>query len=127
MNYKFVLVDNASGSENVRWILPPPVIVGREPSADITINDPSISRRHCQFTLNSEEALVVRDLGSTNGIYIDGRRVDKAIVQPGTLVQIGAITLRPEWTEEAPATPQVDEVINIDATQPMKIIRMEQE
>lgn len=92
MNYKFALIDTATGKTRVQWILRPPVIVGRCPTADITISDDSISRRHCQFTLDSEGALVVRDLASTNGVYIDEQRVDKAIVRPGADVQIGAIT-----------------------------------
>ena len=124
MNFRFVLVDNATGFNQAHWVLPPPVIVGRCPSADISINDSSISRRHCQFSVNTEGALVVRDLGSLNGIYINERRVDKAVVFPGTVVQIGAITLRPEWTDdEAVESPELGEIYDVDATQPMRIFR----
>lgn len=124
MNYKFVMLDNTSGAERVRWILPPPVVVGRCPTADICIADPSISRRHCQFTTNAEDALVVRDLGSTNGVYIDNERVEKAIVRPGSEVRIGAITLRPEWTDEEAERPQKVDTYEVDATQKMKIVRL---
>ncbi len=124
MNYKFILVDNTTGFDRARWIMAPPVTVGRCPTADITINDSSISRRHCQFTVDSEGALVVRDLGSLNGIYIDQQRVDKAAVCPGTEVQIGAIALRPEWTDdEAVESPEVGKIYDVDATQPMRIFR----
>lgn len=124
MNYRFVLVDNATGFNRAHWILPPPVIVGRCPTADVTINDSSISRRHCQFSIDPEGALVVRDLGSLNGIYINQQRIEKAVVQPGTEVQIGAITLRPEWTEdEATESPELETVYDVDATQPMRIFR----
>lgn len=124
MNYKFVLVDSSSGSDRVRWILPPPVVVGRCPTADICIADPSISRRHCQFTTNSDGSLVVRDLGSMNGVYVDDERVEKAIVRPGGEVRIGAVTLRPEWTDEEADKPQQVDTYEVDATQKMKIVRL---
>ena len=124
MNVRFVLVDNATGFNRAHWVLPLPVIVGRCPTADISINDSSISRRHCQFSMNTEGALVVRDLGSLNGIYISERRVDKAVVFPGTVVQIGAITLRPEWTDDEPIESQeLGKIYDVDATQPMRIFR----
>lgn len=124
MNYRFVLVNNATGANQAHWVLPLPVIVGRCPTADITINDSSISRRHCQFLLNSEGALVVRDMDSLNGIYIDQQRVDKAVVPAGTVVQIGSITLRPEWTEDDVVdSPELEKIYDVDATQPMRIFR----
>lgn len=124
MNYKFSLLDSGSGRPSAHWILSPPVTVGRCPSADITINDPSISRRHCQFTLGADGALIVRDLGSKNGVYVDQERVDKTIVRPGVIVQIGAVSLRPEWTEELPVEREDEqpEVIDLGETQPMRAV-----
>ncbi len=128
MNYKFILVDTVSGSDQAIWILSPPVIVGRSPMADISIGDPSISRRHCQFLNDPQGALVVRDLGSMNGIYIDDLRVDKAVINPGAEVQIGAITLRMEWTDDDIVEgPAVGEVYDVDVTQPMQIVRPDAE
>ncbi len=87
------------------------------------INDASISRRHCQFTLGAEGSLVVRDLGSKNGVYVDQERVDKAIVRPGEIVQIGSVSLRPEWTEELPVEREgTAEVIDVGETQAMKVV-----
>jgi FHA domain len=124
MNVKFVLVDTATGLDRVRWVLPLPVVVGRCPTTDICINDRSISRRHCQFSENAEGAIEVRDLGSLNGVYLDDRRVSKAVVLPGTAVLIGAITLRPEWTDdEAIESPELDKIYDVDATQPMRLFR----
>jgi pSer/pThr/pTyr-binding forkhead associated (FHA) protein len=123
MNYKFSLLDSGTGRASAHWILSPPVIVGREPSSDIMINDPSISRRHCQFTLGAEGALLVRDLGSKNGVYVDEKRVSKAIIRPGEVVQIGAVSLRPDWTDqEAGEKNQEIEVIDLGETQAMKTI-----
>ncbi len=122
VNYKFVLVDTASGHDQAHWILPPPVIVGRSPTANVSIGDPSISRRHCQFSIDAQGALVVRNLGSMNGIYIDDRRVTKAALKSGDIVQIGAITLRVEWTDdEISERPAYGKSCDINTTQPMKL------
>lgn len=128
MNYKFILVDSIDGFDKRHWILPPPVTVGRCPTAEITIGDPSISRRHCQFYIDPHGSLVVRDLGSKNGVFLEDRRVDKAIVQPGTQIRIGLVTLRAEWTDEEAedaASAKADQVFDLGETQPVKIIRPE--
>ena len=82
------------------WVRTPPAKVGRGIFADICIENGSISRRHCEFLLNSSGALIVRDLGSKNGVVIDDRRVEEALVLPGTEVRIGLVTLRVEETDE---------------------------
>lgn len=130
MNYRFVLVDGTTGLDLRHWIMSPPVVIGRCPTADITIGDASISRRHCQFLIDPYDSLVVRDLGSKNGVFVDERRVDKAIVRPGTEVRIGTVILRPELTDEevvddAGDTDQVD-VYDLDEmgeTQRVEIVR----
>ena len=57
---------------------PPAMVVGRGTEADIRINDPGISRRHIEFQVagaGDDLQLRVRDLGSTNGMLVDGHRV----------------------------------------------------
>lgn len=126
MNYKFSLLESGTGRPCAHWILCPPVTVGRCPTSDILINDPSISRRHCQFTLDADGALVVRDLGSKNGVYVNDERVERAIVRPGELVQIGAVTLSPEWTAEAVTqTYSFGASVEVDETQAMPIIDLD--
>jgi pSer/pThr/pTyr-binding forkhead associated (FHA) protein len=124
MNYKFVLVNTATGQNERQWILSPPLTVGRCPTVEITINDASISRRHCQFLIDPYDSLIVRDLGSKNGVFLDDERVDKAVVSHGSLIRIGSITLRAELTdEEMVDNPEVEEIFDLGETQPMKIIR----
>ena len=124
MNYKFVLLDSATRRARAHWIKSPPVTIGRDPSCQILINDPSISRRHCQFTVDAEGSLIVRDLGSKNGVYVEQRRVDKkVVVRPGMIVQIGAVSLRPEWTEQAALEgTETIELIDQGETQRVRII-----
>lgn len=100
MSFKFVLVNPESGIPEQTWVLPTPITVGRCPTADITLDDVSISRRHCQFLTDPHGSLIVRDLGSTNGLYVDGRRVEKATVSLGTEVRIGVLVMRVDLTDD---------------------------
>lgn len=128
MNYKFALVDTTTGLDKNQWVLSLPVTVGRCPTADITINDGSISRKHCQFLLDPYGSLLVHDLGSKNGVYLDDQRIEKGVVIPGSEVRMGVITLRVELTaEDADANPLSEdafdlEVFDLGETQPVKII-----
>lgn len=105
MSYKFVLVNSNSGIPEQSWVLPTPIVVGRCPTAGITLDDPSISRRHCQFLIDPYGTLMVRDLGSTNGVYVDDRKVEKATLSMGTEVRIGVLTVRVDLTDD-----EMDEV-----------------
>ncbi len=77
---------------------PPGLVVGRGTDADIRINDPGISRRHAEFLITmgrgeQPPSIEVHDLGSTNGIRIDGRKVPRATLREGSKVQVGNTTL----------------------------------
>ncbi|MGH3423146.1 MAG: FhaA domain-containing protein, partial [Nocardioidaceae bacterium] len=75
---------------------PPGVVVGRGSEAELRINDPGVSRRHARFHVSVEDNSVkvfVTDLGSTNGIVVDGKRVDKAILTDGSQVVMGNTTM----------------------------------
>jgi DNA-binding NtrC family response regulator len=67
------------------------VVVGRDPLAEVPIQDSSLSRRHARFTLEGGE-VVVEDLASTNGTRIAGKRIERAVLEPGTEVQLGSLT-----------------------------------
>ena len=66
-----------------------PVIVGRCPPADLCVPSPALSRTHARFTLGAEGRVAVEDLESTNGTWIDGARIRRADIDPGTEVIIG--------------------------------------
>lgn len=75
---------------------PPSVTVGRGSEADVRINDPGVSRQHAQFDidlLGDRPRVTVRDLGSTNGIRVDGHRVTKVSVGDGAEVSLGHTTV----------------------------------
>lgn len=68
------------------------VVVGRSREADIVLADPNISRRHAELRRDDDGWQIV-DLGSTNGIKVNGRRVDSQVLRPGDEVTIGVTDL----------------------------------
>jgi hypothetical protein len=68
------------------------VVVGRSREADIVLADPNVSRRHAEFR-RDESGWHVVDLGSTNGIKVNGRRVPEAALGPGDQITIGVTDL----------------------------------
>ncbi|HIT76932.1 MAG TPA: DUF3662 domain-containing protein [Candidatus Avipropionibacterium avicola] len=69
---------------------PPGFTIGRGSDADLRINDPGISRRHAEVQVHADGAIRVVDLGSTNGIVVNGDRVREADVRDGTRIEIGS-------------------------------------
>ena len=63
-------------------------VAGRHPDADIFLDDVTVSRKHAEF-VRSGNRFSVTDLGSMNGTYADGSRVDSADLSHGDEVQIG--------------------------------------
>jgi hypothetical protein len=71
------------------------VVVGRHPLCDVRLDSLRISRHHCCMTQDKEE-VVVRDLGSTNGIRINGERVERGRLRTGDELSIAHIRYRLE-------------------------------
>lgn len=71
------------------------VTIGRADGNDFQIVATSISGRHCEVRLLGEE-LVVRDLQSTNGTFIDGKKISEGIVKPGQIWRLGEVELQLE-------------------------------
>jgi FHA domain len=71
------------------------VVVGRHPLCDVRLDSLRISRHHCCMTQDKDE-LVVRDLGSTNGIRINGERVERGRLRTGDELSIAHIRYRLE-------------------------------
>ena len=79
--------------------------LGRNPTNDYRVPDATVSSFHCEIVL-SEESVLVRDLGSTNGTFIDNRPVQEAQLQPGQILRLGSAELR----LEAQAVPELAEI-----------------
>jgi pSer/pThr/pTyr-binding forkhead associated (FHA) protein len=68
------------------------VVIGRSRDCDVVISDPNVSRRHAEVR-RDENGWHVVDLGSTNGVKVNGRRVDQMALGPGDRVTIGLTDL----------------------------------
>lgn len=76
-----------------RYVLEGPVaVLGRSRECDCVIEDQNISRRHAELRRNSSGDWMVSDLGSTNGIKVNGRRVESSRLAPGDEVTLGTAT-----------------------------------
>ena len=81
----------------------PGLVVGRGTEADVRINDPGVSRRHVEFTVSGSTtglAIEVHDLGSTNGMLVDGHRISRTGLRDGSEVRIGNTTMTVRVIEE---------------------------
>lgn len=72
--------------------------IGRSAGAEGRLgDDPEISRQHARFTRNEQGQLMVEDLGSTNGTYVNGQRISgQQVLNPGDTVQMGRSTISVE-------------------------------
>src|SRR4051794_31385163 len=78
MPARLVALDEGSDIHLDRTML----LVGRHPECDARLDSIRVSRRHCCMTQENGE-VIVRDLGSTNGIRINGQRVEMGRLRPG--------------------------------------------
>src|SRR5262249_27241141 len=81
----------------------PILLFGRDPECDIQLESPKIFRRHC-FLAPVAESLIVRDLGSTNGIRINGVRVLEGYLKGGDELTIGNQRYQVRWDALLPAS-----------------------
>jgi pSer/pThr/pTyr-binding forkhead associated (FHA) protein len=71
----------------------PVILIGRHIECDVRIDSPQVSRRHCCLAM-AYDRLVIRDLGSSNGVRVNGRIVDEALLKPGDEVAIAQFLYR---------------------------------
>jgi pSer/pThr/pTyr-binding forkhead associated (FHA) protein len=90
MNLKLILFKKNGSHKS--FTLPTNItVIGRRHDCDLQIPLMPVSRRHCQLSQN-EETVKVRDLGSRNGTYLNGKRIEEATVEAGDYIKIGPLT-----------------------------------
>ena len=90
--------EQGPGAPRTIALLPGRYRIGKKPTDEpgvttVTIADPYLSRDHAVIEVGAA-ALVLRDLGSTNGTMVNGQRVERALLEGGDLVQLGESALR---------------------------------
>jgi pSer/pThr/pTyr-binding forkhead associated (FHA) protein len=68
-------------------------VMGRDPGCDIVINGPHVSRRHAELSMRSN-SLWMKDLGSSNGSFLNGKRCEESILKNGDEVKFDAMTFK---------------------------------
>lgn len=64
-------------------------LIGRSDSADLTLTDDGVSRRHAKVAISDEDVINLIDLDSTNGTFVNGTRIDMVLLREGDRVQVG--------------------------------------
>ena len=67
--------------------------IGRSPGAEFILDAPLVSRLHCQLSAG-DDAIAVKDLDSTNGTFVNGKRVQAGTLRDGDLLKVGRVELR---------------------------------
>lgn len=90
MDVNLVLLRKDGSTKN--FAMPSTVtVIGRREDCDLCIPLMIVSRKHCQLNIE-EDTLNVRDLGSRNGTFINGRQIEASAVAPGDRIKIGPVS-----------------------------------
>ena len=84
--------------------------IGRVEDNTFQIAEPSVSSHHCEVLLRGSD-VVVRDLNSTNGTFINGEKISESVLKSGQVLRLGQIEMRLETEAAAPATKKVDQTM----------------
>jgi len=116
MNYALQVVRGRSEANTLR-LMDGINSIGRHDDCKIRIRSSQVSRRHCEL-FEEGNKLILRDLGSSNGTFVNGKRVlGQQTLKPGDVLTIGGVTLRvdllgaapqPETTTHVPQPPAND-------------------
>ncbi len=111
------LVPLSGGAAPVIPLRRPVQLIGRHPECDVRIDLTKISRRHCCIALVYDR-VVVRDLGSRNGVRVNGLLIEEANLRPGDEVAIGPLIYRVEGVSDTPAPPAPPPVAKVVPSPP---------
>jgi adenylate cyclase len=98
---------NPCGGGDPIPLLKPRLVVGRQPSCDIALKFPNVSSRHCEFRLLNGY-WYVRDLGSRNGIKVNGLRCDSHWLMPGDVISVSKHRYEVNYSPNGEAPPEAE-------------------
>ncbi len=65
------------------------ITIGRDPACELVVEDPHISRKHAEIHNENDREIIIKDLGSTNGIFVNGIKVAEHVLHDGDKVLVG--------------------------------------
>jgi len=102
LNAKLVVVGGDVKTAEIKLRLPS--TVGRGRGTTIMLPHPLVSRQHCEL-FESNGQLMVRDLGSLNGTFVNNQRITESPLPPGELLTIGTVTFRAMYDAQPDSQP----------------------
>ncbi len=102
LSAKLVVVGGEVKSAEIKLRLP--ATIGRGRGATIMLPHPLVSRQHCEL-FETSGRLMVRDLGSLNGTFVNNERISEAPLPPGDLLTVGAVTFRAVYEVQEESAP----------------------
>lgn len=101
--------------KSMTWSISESTLVGRDKTLKIFLDDNSVSRKHAEIS-PTKDGWLVCDLGSTNGTYINGKKISKKsfALLPNDTVQFGEIALKVEAIHDLPPTKSTEEAVTDD-------------
>ena len=69
------------------------IVVGRV-NADISLKDRDVSRKHAVIEVMASDQIFIRDLASTNGTYVNGKRIANCRIKPDDVIRVGSTELK---------------------------------
>lgn len=113
----FRLTPLKKGTAPVIALYRPVLLIGRHLECDVRIDSPKVSRRHCCVALAYDRVLI-RDLGSRNGVRVNGRVVDESRLYCGDELAIGPILFRLELEPDEAVVPRAGPPASATAQRP---------
>lgn len=103
MDFQLVIVRGRSASATIK-LADGVTTVGRHDDCQLRIKSSQVSRKHCEL-FEKKGLLLVKDLGSSNGTYVNGKRVqEQRVLEPGDELTVGQVTLKVAKAGTAPPT-----------------------
>lgn len=103
MEFQLVIVRGRGASTTVK-LADGVTTVGRQDDCHLRIKSSQVSRKHCEL-FEKKGMLLVKDLGSSNGTYVNGKRIqEQRVLEPGDELTIGQLLFKVTKVGEAPAT-----------------------
>jgi pSer/pThr/pTyr-binding forkhead associated (FHA) protein len=101
-----------------------PIVMGRSSSCDIRLTDEKISSKHLALKVNSSGKVIIKDLGSTNGTYLNGSQIEDALLMLEDQLVIGGVSL---WIDPEQLTPKEKQPLTrLEAPAKLKFINLKQ-
>jgi len=100
----------SDGQENRAEIGRAAFVIGTDPLAEVQIDDPHVSRRHVKVSL-TEEGVIVEDLGSSNGTFVNDVLIERAVLIQPAIIKAGKTAMRLEFGEPASEAHSFQDVV----------------